>query len=83
MSDRDVRCQLRGHFLEGNGELTVRDVGAAACCEQCGGRLDIRIVPLTGRMVEECRRCGTSEPVQRFAPTKEHRDVEPPSGTRS
>ena len=80
MSDRDVRRQLQGHFVEGNGELTIRDVSAAAYCERCGGRLDIRTVPMTGRVVEECRRCGTSEPVQRFAPMKEHRDVEPPSG---
>ena len=80
MSVRDVRRQLRGHFLEGDAELIIRDVSAAANCERCGGRLDIGTVPMTGRVVEQCRRCGTSEPVQRFLPMKEHKDVEPPSG---
>jgi hypothetical protein len=77
---RDLRCQLRGHFLEGDTESTIRDVSAPACCERCGSRLDIRTLPMSDRLVEECPRCGASEPVQRFAPTEEHKEVELPSG---
>lgn len=80
MADRDGRHQLRGHFLDSSGELTVRDVSGAAHCERCGSRLDMRTVPMTGRVVEECRRCGTSQPVQRFAPVQEHKDDKPPRG---
>ena len=78
-----MRRQLRGHLLEGSTEVTVRDVSAAAYCERCGGKLDINTLPMTDRLVEECRRCGTSEPVQRFTPTDEHNDEEPPSGPMS
>jgi Zn finger protein HypA/HybF involved in hydrogenase expression len=77
-SKRDLRGQLRGHFLEGDAESTIRDVSATACCERCGGKLDISTLPMSDRLVEECPRCGTSEPVQRFAPMEEHKDVEPP-----
>jgi hypothetical protein len=77
---RDVRGQLRGHSLEGDAEITIRDVSAAAFCKRCGGRLDIYTGPMSDRLVEECPRCGTTEPVQRFAPTNEHKGVERPSG---
>ena len=82
-SNRDLRRQLRGRFIEGDAECTMRDVSATACCKRCGGKLDIRTLPMSDRLVEECRRCGISLPVQRFAPMEEHKDVEPPSGPMS
>ena len=71
MPVRDMRRHLRGHFLEGNGELVIRDVDRSAHCQRCGGRLDMRTQLMTGQLVEECRSCGTSRPVQRFLPTGE------------
>ncbi len=82
-SDRDLRGQLRGHFLEGDADITIRDVSMATFCTRCGDSLDMNTVPMTGRLVEECPRCGTSEPVQRFAPTKEQKCIEPQNGSKS
>ncbi len=81
MAERDLRHQLRGHFLEGGGELTNRDVSQAALCERCGDKLDIHTVPMTGQTVEDCPRCGTSRPVQRFVAVEDDGDVEPPNKT--
>ncbi len=71
MPERDMRRHLRGHFLEGNGELVIRDVDRSAHCQRCGGKLDMRTQLMTGQLVEECRHCGTSRPVKRFLPTGE------------
>ncbi len=79
MALRDLRRQLRGRFLEGCGELTTRDVGRDAHCEGCGDKLDIHTEPMTGQTVEDCPRCGTSQPVQRFLAVEDDGDVEPPN----
>jgi ribosomal protein L37E len=71
MAKRDHRKKLVGHLLDPSGAPTIRDVNRTVRCERCGGSLDIRTVPMTGQTVEECRRCGTSQPVRRFLPVGE------------
>jgi hypothetical protein len=71
MAKPDRRKKLVGRRLEGSGELVTRDVSRAATCERCGGHLDVRTIPMSGRIVEECRRCGWSQVVQRFLPSDE------------
>ncbi len=71
MAKRDLRHKLLGHLLEGRGELITRDVNRTIHCEQCGGHLEMRTLPMTGQRVEGCRPCGTSRPVQRFLPVTE------------
>ena len=73
----DRRGLLHGHELEVGDELVTRDVNRTMKCTQCGGRLEVRTVPMTGRVLEECRHCGTSEPVHRFTPIEESKDVDP------
>ncbi len=71
MAKRDLRHKLLGHLLEGRGELITRDVNRTIHCEQCGGHLEMRTLPMTGQIVEECRCCGTSQPIPRFLPVAE------------
>ena len=71
MAKRDLRQELLGHLLEGRGELITRNVNRTIHCEQCGGHLEIRTLPMTGRIVEDCPRCGTSRAVPRFLPVVE------------
>jgi len=80
MTKPDRRKKLTGCRLEGRGELVSRDVSRAATCERCGGKLDMRTIPMTGQIVEECRRCGTSRLVQRFVPVEDETGKQPPSG---
>jgi hypothetical protein len=67
----DRRKKPLGRRSEGGGELVNRDVTRAPQCERCGGRLDMRTIPMTGEIVEECQRCGMRQPVQRFLPVAE------------
>lgn len=71
MAKRDLRHELLGHLLECSGELVTRDVNRTTHCQRCGGHLDMRTLPMTGQMVEDCRRCGTSQRIQRFLPVAE------------
>jgi len=80
MAKRDRRRRLVGHHAEGGGELASRDVNLSAHCERWGGKLDMRTIPMTGRIVEECRRCGTSRLVRRFVPVENETGKQPPSG---
>jgi hypothetical protein len=80
MAKRDLRKRLVGHDQEGDGDLASRDVSRSAHCERCGGKLDWRTIPMTGQIVEECRRCGTSRLVQRFVPMEDETGRQPPSG---
>jgi hypothetical protein len=68
MRRRDLRQKLLGHLVEGSGELIIRDVGRTIQCDRCGSHLEMRTLPMTGQMLEECLHCGTSQPVQRFLP---------------
>jgi hypothetical protein len=34
---------------------------------------------MTGQIVEECQRCGTSRLVQRFVPVEDETEAQPPS----
>ncbi len=61
-----MRDKLLGHLLGGSGELIIRDVNLPINCERCGSHLEVRMVPMTGQIVEECRQCGASHPVRRF-----------------
>ncbi len=74
MAKRDLRHELLGHLLEGTGELVTRDVNRTIHCEQCGGQLEMRTLPMTGQTVEECRRCGTSRLVPLFRPLEEEEE---------
>ncbi len=80
MAKRDLRRRLVGYHAEGGGELASRDVNLSAHCERCGGRLDMRTLPMTSQIVEECRRCGTSQLVRRFVPVDDETGKQPPSG---
>ncbi|NIM49315.1 MAG: hypothetical protein GTO22_08655 [Gemmatimonadales bacterium] len=71
MAKRDLRHKLLGHLLECSGGLVVRDLNRTIHCRRCGGHLDMRTIPMTGQIVEECRRCGMSQRVQRFLPVAE------------
>ena len=68
---RDRRKELLGHGQETGDELVTRNVNRTLKCTRCGGLLELRTVPMTGQTVEECRSCGTSEPVVRFRPVEE------------
>jgi hypothetical protein len=68
MPKRDLRHTLLGHLAEGSGELVIRDVDRTIHCDRCGSHLEMRTLPMTGQMLEECRQCGTSRPVPRFLP---------------
>ncbi len=71
MAKRDLRHQLTGHLMEGTGKLISRDVNRTIHCEQCGSHLEMRTLPMTGEIVEECRHCGTRRPIKRFLPVAE------------
>ena len=77
MAKRDLRDKLLGHLLGGSGELIIRDVNLPIHCEQCGGHLEVRMVPMSGQIVEECRGCGTSHPVRRFLAAVEDEKIGP------
>jgi hypothetical protein len=66
MPKRDLRQELLGHLVEGSGELVIRDVDRTTQCDRCGSHLEMRTLPMTGQMLEECRHCRTSQPVPRF-----------------
>ncbi len=80
MAKRDLRRRLVGHYAEGRGELVSRDMNLSAHCERCGGKLDMRTLAMTSQIVEECRRCGTSQLVRRFVPVEDETGKQPPSG---
>ncbi len=71
MTKRDRRRKLLGHLIEGGTELVSRDVNRTLECQRCGGPLDLRTESMTGRTIEVCRRCRSSQPVQRFLPIAE------------
>ena len=71
MTKRDLRLNLVGHLLEHGGKRVTRDLNRTIRCEQCHGHLDIGTNPVTGVVVEECPRCGMSQPVPRFLPAEE------------
>lgn len=71
MAKRDLRQKLLSRRLEGGGELVIHDVSRSVRCERCGGCLNWSTVPMTGQLIEECRHCGTSHPIQRFLPVAE------------
>ena len=71
MAKRDLRQKLLSRRLEGGGELVIHDVSRSVRCERCGGYLNWSTVPMTGQLLEECRSCGTSHPLQRFLPVAE------------
>lgn len=68
MAKRDLRRKLLGHFLEGGGEMTERDVNRPVRCDLCGGPLLLRSNSMTGETMEECKNCGASRAVRRFQP---------------
>jgi hypothetical protein len=74
MAKRDLRKKLVGHHPEESGELITRDVSRSAHCDECGAKLDIRTLPMTSQVIEECRRCGWSQPVRRFVPLEEEKE---------
>jgi hypothetical protein len=71
MAKRDLRQKLLSRRLDGDGELVIHDVSRSVRCERCGGCLEWLTVPMTGQLIEECRPCGTSHPIQRFLPVAE------------
>ena len=71
MVKRDLRRQLVGHLLERDGKRVIRDLNRTVRCTQCHGHLDIRTDAMSGQIVEECPRCGTTRLVPRFRPIEE------------
>ena len=78
MAKRDLRKKLMGHHPEESGELISRDVSRSTHCGECGAKLDISTLPMTSQVVEECPRCGWSQPVRRFVPQEEEKQPDPP-----
>ncbi len=76
MAKRDLRHKLLGHLLEGRGELITLDVNRTIHCEQCGGYLEMRTLPMTGQTVEECQRCATSQPIPRFLAVEDEKKLQ-------
>ncbi len=71
MVKRDLRRQLVGHLLERDGKRVIRDLNRTVRCARCNSHLDIRTDGMSGQIVEECPRCGTTRLVPRFRPVEE------------